>query len=126
MTEGPKILYCHCAYAQVIPKETKQSVLDGLVKAQVPFDCVPDLCEMSARKDPILKSLAQGAHVRIAACYPRAVQGLFTSAGCPLPVAGPQIINMRVLSADEALAALLSQESHANHPVELSTAEGTS
>lgn len=111
MTEGPKILYCHCAYAQVIPTEVKQAVLEGLLDSKVVFESVPDLCEMSARKDPILKSLSADSNLRIAACYKRAVYGLFHSAGCSLPKEGPQIINMRVLSAQEALNSLLAKNS---------------
>ena len=46
------ILYCHCAYAKIVPAATKQEVLERLVRSGVPFEAVPDLCEMSARKDP--------------------------------------------------------------------------
>lgn len=107
MNEPPRILYCHCAFAQVIPREVKQGVLERLARSNVEFDCVPDLCEMSARRDPLLKQLAARQNVRIAACYERAVYGLFKAAGHPLSQPGPEIVNMRVLSADDAAAALL-------------------
>src|ERR1041385_6391414 len=73
----PRILYCHCAYAQVVPKEVKEAVLKKLCESGVSFEAVAELCEMSARRDPALKRLAEGGAVKIAACYPRAVKWLF-------------------------------------------------
>ena len=107
MQELPQILYCHCAFAQVISQGVKQKVLEQLTAAGVDFEAVPDLCEMAARRDPLLKDIANQPNLRIAACYPRAVKGLFTAAGCPLPENGPEIINMRVLNGEEAASALL-------------------
>jgi hypothetical protein len=80
-----RILYCHCAYARVIPAEVKAAVLDGLLAAGVEFDAVPDLCELAAHGGDQLRELAQGRPLRIAACYPRAVKWLFASAQAPLP-----------------------------------------
>ena len=54
---------------------------------------------MSARQDPRLAELAAGP-LRMAACYPRAVRGLFEAAGCPLPESA-QILNMRTDPADQ-------------------------
>ncbi|HWE96915.1 MAG TPA: hypothetical protein VG269_23340, partial [Tepidisphaeraceae bacterium] len=65
-----RIVYCHCAYAQVVPAEVKQEVLRRLAESGVAFDAVADLCEMSARRDPGLKALAAEGEVKIAACYP--------------------------------------------------------
>jgi len=109
MQELPQILYCHCAFAQVISQGVKQKVLEQLTAAGVDFEAVPDLCEMSARRDPLLKEIASQPYLRIAACYPRAVKGLFTAAECPLPENGPEIINMRVLIGEEAASALLGE-----------------
>ena len=107
MTEAPRILYCHCAYAQVVPKEVKQEVLARLTAAGVAFEAVPDLCELSARGDNRLQQLAQEGELRIAACYPRAVKWLFDAAGAPLPAAGVVIRNMRVESAADVVEGLL-------------------
>jgi hypothetical protein len=107
MQELPQILYCHCAYAQVISQSTKQKVLERLSESGVDFEAVPDLCEMSARRDPVLQEIALRPNLRIAACYPRAVKGLFTAAECPLPESA-EIVNMRVLSGEESASALLS------------------
>ena len=57
-SEPSRILYCHCAYAQVVPKEVKEEVLRQLSASGVAFDAVPDLCEMSAKGDPSLARLA--------------------------------------------------------------------
>ena len=104
----PRILYCHCAYSQVVPHEVKQQVLEKLCGAGVPFDAVPDLCEMSARRDPKLGELAADGPLRIAACYPRAVKWLFAAAETPLRTEGVEILNMRVEAAEKVAGALLA------------------
>jgi hypothetical protein len=107
----PRILYCHCAYAQVLPPQVKAEVLEGLARSGRPFDAVSDLCEMSARRDDALKRLAESSTpLKIAACYPRAVKWLFTAAGAPLPEAGLKVCNMREEKADSVLAELLEAE----------------
>ena len=116
MTERPRILYCHCTYAQVVPKQTKDEVLKNLCDAGVAFDAVADLCEMAARQDPSLKTLAESGNVKIAACFPRAVKWLFASAKAPLPMDGAEVINMRVQPAQEVIAALHSAELKPNLP----------
>jgi len=100
-----RILYCHCAYAQVVPPETKTAVLDALSASGVSFDAAPDLCEMSARRDPALAHMAADAESTIIACYPRAVRWLFNAAGTPL-AEGVQVLNMRVHGAGEILSTL--------------------
>jgi hypothetical protein len=112
MSSGtPKILYCHCAYAKVVPPEVKTAVLSALSEANVEFDAVPDLCEMAARGDARLRELAAldaGEPLRIAACYPRAVRWLFASAGAELPVQSVRVWNMRVDTADVVMNGLLN------------------
>lgn len=112
----PRILYCHCAHAQVVPKEIKEAVLKTLCDSGVSFEAVADLCEMSARQDPALKRLAQEGGVKIAACYPRAVKWLFHTAQAPLPPHETEVLNMRVLNAEEVIAALFSPEVKSNLP----------
>jgi len=41
MTPQPRILYCNCTYAQVVPKEVKEAVLKKLCESGVAFDAVP-------------------------------------------------------------------------------------
>ena len=117
MDVAPRILYCNCTYAQVVPKEVKDAVLKTLCQSQQPFEAVADLCEMSARRDPELKRLADGGTVKIAACYPRAVKWLFAAAQAPLRADGAEILNMRVQSAEEVTSALLNPELKPNVPV---------
>jgi hypothetical protein len=109
VTTPARILYCHCAFAKVVPAEIKTAVLDGLAEANVEFDAVPDLCEMAARGDARLRELASNEPIRVAACYPRAVRWLFSSAGAQLPEHTSRIWNMRVQTADAVLDGLLDR-----------------
>ena len=120
MSKPPRILYCHCAYAQVVPPETKQQVLAKLAESGVAFDAVADLCEMSARKDPALKELVNADEgLRIAACYPRALKWLFNAAGVALPEQGVQIGNMRTETAEQVVQLMLSGQPIASEPAEV-------
>lgn len=105
-----RILYCHCAYAKVVPVETKTAVLEGLTRADVEFEAVPDLCEMAARRDPRLKDLVDDRPIRVAACYPRAVKWLFASAGVNVDRQNAVILNMRTDPAHSVLDRLLEEE----------------
>ena len=89
-----------------MPKATKEAVLERLCASGVNFEACADLCEMSARKNPALKRLAEGDSIKIAACYPRAVRWLFHAADAPLPTDGVQVLNMRADDADTICAAL--------------------
>ena len=113
---APRILYCHCTHAQVVPKEVKEAVLRKLCDSGVSFEAVADLCEMSARHDPALQRLAEGGGVKIAACYPRAVKWLFACAKAPLPLNSAEVLNMRVRTADEVVAALFHEQLTPNLP----------
>jgi hypothetical protein len=104
----PRILYCNCSYAQIVPKEVKEEVLRKLCESGIAFDAVADLCDMSARKDPALGKLVDGGAVRIAACYPRAVRWLFHAAGAPIPKNGVEVLNMREESAEAVVGALFA------------------
>lgn len=121
MLQPSRILYCHCAFAQVVPAEVKQEVLRRLSESGVAFDAVADLCEMSARHDPGLKQLAADGSLKIAACFPRAVRNLFIAADAPLSEQGVEIRNMRTESADQVIGALLTVN---GRPVEALAEEG--
>ena len=108
MSTSPfRILYCHCAFARVVPADVKNAVLERLAASSAEFEAVPDLCEMSARRDPRLTELAATDSLRVAACFPRAVRGLFEAAGTPLPPL-VQILNMRMDSAETVADELLA------------------
>ena len=109
ISRSARILYCHCAYAKVVPPEVKAAVLHGLSDADVEFDAVPDLCEMAARGDARLRELAGEGPLKIAACYPRAVKWLFAAAGAQLPEGAVRIWNMRVEPAGAVIDGLLDR-----------------
>lgn len=109
MSDRPAIVYCRCAYAQVVPEEVKDGVLDRLCASGESFDSVADLCEMSARKDPRLQAIAEGGPVRIAACHPRAVKWLFHAAGTPLDEDAAEIVNMRDEDAEQVAQKLTAE-----------------
>lgn len=100
MSDPKRLLYCHCAYAKVVPPAVKAEVLKRLGASGRDFEAVPDLCEMSARKDPALADYAGDEALHIVACFPRALRWLFHAAGHEL---GEQIevSNMRSETADE-------------------------
>ena len=102
--QKPHIVYCHCAFAQVVPPEVKAAVLDGLSGSGASFEAVPDLCELTARRDPALPQIVSDGST-IVACYPRALRWMFSAAGHPLPEE-TRILNMRVADAPEILQAL--------------------
>ncbi len=113
MPNDARILYCHCAYAQVVPADVKDEVLRRLAESGVAFDAVADLCELSAKRDPALAQFVQGigqdgAQLRLAACYPRALRWLFNAAGVPWPEAGLDVANMRTESAEQVVQVLLN------------------
>ena len=112
----PTILYCHCQYAQVVPKEVKEAVLKKLCEAGVAFEAVADLCEMAARRDPALQRLASGGAVKIAACFPRAVKWLFHQGNAPLALDAAEVLNMRVQTAEEVASQLFSADLTPNLP----------
>ena len=105
--EQSRILYCHCAYARVVPEATKEAVLNRLQASGVAFDAVPDLCAWAANKDDRLQQIAGEQPLKIAACFPRAVRAMFAAAGTPLAADGVEILNMRTMAADDIVAALL-------------------
>ena len=107
MAEPARILYCDCAYVDVVPRAVRDGVLGKLCAAGAAFEGVPDLCELAARRDPRLRDIAEGGSVRIVACYPRAVRWLFAAGGAPLPDDGVEVLNMREMCACGIARALL-------------------
>ena len=112
MSDGAvRVLYCNCTYAKVVPPAVKAEVLRKLSASGIAFDAVADLCDMSARKDPALKRIAESGAIKIAACHPRAVKWLFHAAGSPLPTEGVDVLNMRDEKAESICGRLLPGES---------------
>lgn len=121
----PRILYCHCQYAQVLPSEVKEGVLKKLCESGVAFEAVADLCELSARKDPLLKEISSGGALKIAACYPRAVRWLFSAGGVALDPSTTEICNLRTESIETAMESLLRPELQPNLPTSAKAAPST-
>jgi len=105
MSETPHILYCHCANAQVLLPATREAALRALCESGLPFEAVADLCERSARRDPLLKRLAASDNVLVAACHPRTVRCLFNAADAALPEA-THYLNLRTENAETICTAL--------------------
>jgi len=101
-------IYCHCAYYQIVPEQTKSAILNALKNTEIEFQAVPDLCQMSANRDPALKLWAKAESIKIIACYPRAVRWLFHAGGAPLPQRGVEFLNMRVDGAEKIIASLVN------------------
>ncbi len=101
-----RILYCHCRYTNILPKDVKGEVLARLAASGKPFEAVADLCELSARKDESLTRLANENHRVVVACYPRVVRELFRQGGAPLAADEVTIVNMREQDAGEICEAL--------------------
>lgn len=102
---SPRLVHCHCVYAKVVPRDVKAEVLKQLAASERDFEALPDLCEMSARKDPALARYAGDPALEIVACFPRAVRWLFHAAGHELHDK-TQIHNMREASAQTICNAL--------------------
>ncbi|MBM4163127.1 MAG: hypothetical protein FJ222_01595 [Lentisphaerae bacterium] len=100
------ILMCACSHADVIPEEKKRAVAAGLERCGRPVVIAPDLCGCAARRDPVLREIADAARATVIACHPRAVHGLFAWAGAPLDPARVQFLDMRAESAATLLAAI--------------------
>src|SRR5688500_9086071 len=98
MTAERRILFCNCAYAQVVPNPVKEQILKELCASGQPFEAVADLCELSARKDPSLQRLAGEENLQVIACYPRAVKWLFKAVKAELKPSAV-IHNMRTETA---------------------------
>lgn len=84
MKTDTRILFCRCDYAPLFAAEVKQQAARALAESGMAYDSVPDLCELAARKDPLLAELAAAPRLMVAACHPRAVEWLFAAGGAPL------------------------------------------
>ena len=109
MSAPKRPFYCHCTYSNAVPAENKDEVLRELCESRVDFDAVPDLCELGARGDPVLKELP--ARRRIAACYPRTVRWLAARSGRTPETDELAVVNMRDSDFAENIASLLENGS---------------
>jgi len=115
MTKGPPpgqqlILLCNCVYYDVIPKVARDQVFRALSRASVPVEVVPDLCGLTAHRDPRLQGWAESPSLTVIACFPRAVRWLFHAAGMPLSPERARFLNMRTQSPDEITRELMKDD----------------
>jgi len=108
MAGNTEILLCNCERSDVVSASVKRQVLSALERSGAGFTLVSDLCAMAAKYDPALRRIASAPDVRIAACFPRAVRGLFAAAGVDLPDSGVTFANMREQTAEGVTDALLA------------------
>lgn len=106
MPAPPFIVVCRCAFEGVFPEDRAQVVIRALKEAGLAPAVVPDLCGMAARREAALAEWARRPGLRIVACHPRAVAGLFEAADLALPGRGAEVINLREKTPAEALEAL--------------------
>jgi len=102
-----RVLFCSCAYGDVIPEQTRQDVFCGLAGSGVDVVAVADLCGLAAERDPRLKELASAERLTVVACYPRAVRWLFELGGAALDGGRVAFMNMRTQRPEEILHGIL-------------------
>jgi NAD-dependent dihydropyrimidine dehydrogenase PreA subunit len=104
--DSPSVLLCTCAHYDIIPKGTKDAVLEFLSRGGIDAMVVADLCGLVASRDPRLQQWSRTESPIVIACFPRAIRWLFHAAGMPLDDKPVRFFNMRTQSPDEILAAL--------------------
>jgi len=97
-----KVLFCHCAYTDILPYSKKRAVLCSLANADVDLIEVKDLCELAARKDPDLIQHLMADELTVIACHHRAVRWLLESAGVDQPER-IDLLDMRTSDAESIL-----------------------
>lgn len=105
-TTNSLVVFCGCAYYDVIPTASKEAIFHTLQQAGVEVEAVADLCALAAARDKRLDHWARAESLAIVACFPRAVRGLFQAAGISLPADRVQYFNMRTQTPEEIIAAL--------------------
>jgi NAD-dependent dihydropyrimidine dehydrogenase PreA subunit len=100
-----KILYCDCAYYDLVEKKKKQEVFSALTSSGMDVVAIPDLCRLAAKERSFLKEISASGNLSVVACYPRAVKALFEFAGVDKKMK-LNVLNMRKLSAAEILKKL--------------------
>ena len=103
-----RIVFCSCAYYDIIPRETRERVFSSLHEAGVSMDAVADLCGLAAAGDARLKEWAQADSLSIVACYPRAVRWLFEAGDASLRQEQTRLFNMRTQSPEAIVGEILA------------------
>ena len=112
------LIICQCAHAGLIAPETLGSLTASLRAHGTPFDLVPDLCELAARRDPRLEAVSRAPRPTVLACHERAVRNLFHMAAAPLDPERALLLDVRTGSAAQALGRLGVPQAAPGSPVE--------
>ncbi len=99
-------ILCQCAHYGLIPPGVLRTLTASLQASGTPFELVPDLCELAARKAAGLQGFARASRPTVLACHPRAIRALFQLAGAPLDAERTLLLNVRTAPAEDALAEL--------------------
>lgn len=108
------ILFCACAYSDVIPTAIKSEALAAAGDADVRV--VADLCGCAAGRDSVLAECAAADTLTIVACHPRAVRALFAWAGVPLDETRVRFVNLRDTAAAQGEPAAPADSASAELP----------
>lgn len=101
-----RILYCHCAHTSLLGDAVREAALKAVIRSGLAYHAVSDLCELAARRDPVLAELAAADGLTIVACHQRAVRCLFAAGGAALPSGAAAFFDMRTESAEDIAARL--------------------
>jgi NAD-dependent dihydropyrimidine dehydrogenase PreA subunit len=94
------VLFCHCAYRGLIAPAARQQLLGRIRAAGIPVTEVPDLCDLAARRDPLLQAAMAHDHVTVAACRPRAVHWLLNAGGVDVCAEAVTFVDLRNADAE--------------------------
>jgi NAD-dependent dihydropyrimidine dehydrogenase PreA subunit len=101
-----RIVFCHCAYAEVIAPEARRGLRAGLAAGGIEVQAVADLCELAAARDAMLAEVAAADDAAVVACHPRAVRSLFAAAGAALSD-GTLLLDLRAQAPEDILPRLV-------------------
>ncbi len=110
MSNQSHIIFCHCTYYNIVPKETKAEVLKELKNAEVSFEEVTDICELATRHDETLNRWAKIDALTVIACYRRTIKWLFFRAGANLGD-DVEVFNMRTQTPETIVSSILKNKS---------------
>ncbi len=106
MSQPSNIVVCRCDYYHMVSETACARLAEALAHAGIPFESVPDLCELAANKDSRLTAWTGTDQLKIVACFPRAVRWLFCSARAPLDNDRVELFDARTGNIDEIISAL--------------------
>lgn len=108
---GGGVLVCHCRNGGARDSADSETIVAELRRSRIPVIEVEEICELVARKDPVLKKVAALSAVSIVACHSRAVRWLFHAGGAPLDPERVKFFNLRGAGNEEILEALRHRHS---------------